>query len=158
MEWPSAHSPPDHEKSLPWKKETGTMCKSISMPQLLQRSGKMSNKESGDHNSHSILRKKMSDEDRYFAERDREILEKHKKVHEKRDMEERKKLHYMKCPKCGADLKEMEFIKDIMIDKCTECSGIWLDKGELRAILKREANLFKSLAKAFFDDADLKDL
>jgi uncharacterized protein len=118
----------------------------------------MNKKDSSDHDAHSILRKKMTDEDRYFAERDRELLEKHKKVHEARDKDEQKKFHYMKCPKCGADLKEIEFIKDIMIDKCTECSGVWLDKGELRAILKREANLFKSLAKAFFDDAELKDI
>ncbi len=43
-----------------------------------------------------------------------------------------KELHFMKCPKCGVDLFEIEF-KGVTVDKCAECDGIWLDAGEFDA-------------------------
>lgn len=104
-----------------------------------------------------LLKKRMTHEDSYFAERDKELMEKHKKEAEKKKLEERRKLHYMKCPKCGGDLQEIEF-KDIMIDRCNECSGVWLDKGELETLLRKEATFVKSLFKSFFDDEDFEKL
>ena len=100
-----------------------------------------------------VMKKRMTHEDSYFAERDKELMEKHKLETEKKKLEERRQLHYMKCPKCGAELREIEF-KDLMIDICTECSGVWLDKGELETLLRKEATLVKSLFKSFFADED----
>ena len=48
-----------------------------------------------------------------------------------------KELHYMMCPKCGMGLIEIDY-KNIKIDKCSECEGIWLDAGELEAVSKLE--------------------
>lgn len=62
--------------------------------------------------------------------------------HKKLKAEEKKKLkelHYLKCPKCGMELIEIDY-KHIKIDKCSECEGIWLDAGELEAV----SNLEKS--------------
>ncbi len=62
--------------------------------------------------------------------------EKHKKLAE----EEKKKLkdiHFMRCPKCGMELIEIDY-KTIKVDKCSECEGIWLDSGELEAVSKLE--------------------
>ena len=62
--------------------------------------------------------------------------EKHLKLAE----EERKRLkdlHFMRCPKCGMELIEIDY-KNIKIDKCSECEGIWLDAGELEAVAKLE--------------------
>lgn len=62
--------------------------------------------------------------------------------HKKLKTEEKKKLkelHYLKCPKCGMELIEIDY-KHIKIDKCSECEGIWLDAGELEAV----SNLEKS--------------
>ena len=56
-----------------------------------------------------------------------------------------KELHYMRCPKCGMELVEIGY-KDIMIDKCTGCEGIWLDAGELESVAKLET---KGLDKLF---------
>jgi len=56
-----------------------------------------------------------------------------------------KELHYMRCPKCGMQLVEIDY-KGIKIDKCTECSGVWLDEGELEAVVK----LDKSVITRFF--------
>jgi len=54
-------------------------------------------------------------------------------------MEEEKKklkeLHHMHCPKCGMNLIEIDY-KGIKIDKCSGCEGIWLDAGELEAIVE----------------------
>jgi hypothetical protein len=62
--------------------------------------------------------------------------EKHKKLAEeaKRGLKE---LHFMRCPKCGMELIEIDY-KGMKVDKCSECEGIWLDTGELEAVAKLE--------------------
>lgn len=73
--------------------------------------------------------------------------EKHKKLAE----EEKKKLrelHYMRCPKCGMELIEIDY-KTIKIDKCSECEGIWLDAGELEAVSKLEKGGLDKLFSVF---------
>jgi Zn-finger nucleic acid-binding protein len=40
------------------------------------------------------------------------------------------------CPKCDVALVLMEF-KDIQVDFCPKCRGIWLDAGELEDLIKR---------------------
>ena len=55
------------------------------------------------------------------------------------------KLHYMRCPKCGMELTEIDY-RDIKIDKCFSCEGVWLDAGELEALSKLE----KSTIDKFF--------
>jgi len=89
-------------------------------------------------------------EEAYFIRRE---FEKAKKVKKKRqnllETEERlkhKDLHYMQCPKCGMQLVEIDY-REIKIDKCTACDGIWLDAGELDMV----AELDKSVINKFFD-------
>lgn len=42
------------------------------------------------------------------------------------------------CPRCGSPqkLEEMKFVRiqDLLLDRCPECKGIWVDKGELPKI------------------------
>jgi len=40
------------------------------------------------------------------------------------------------CPRCGTTLEEMKFVKaeDLLIDRCPQCKGIWLDKDELQKV------------------------
>jgi uncharacterized protein len=40
------------------------------------------------------------------------------------------------CPKCESQMKKVKHgkIRKTMIDYCTDCTGIWLDKGELASI------------------------
>ena len=71
-----------------------------------------------------------------FGKRKKLEEEKHRQL----KGEERKKLknlHYMRCPKCGMELIEIDY-KEIKVDKCSECDGIWLDAGELETISKLE--------------------
>jgi len=44
----------------------------------------------------------------------------------------------MNCPKCPSEtLVETPVLGNIPLDVCPNCSGIWFDKGELEALLKR---------------------
>lgn len=85
--------------------------------------------------------KPSEQEEEYFArmefERKKKIEEeKHKKLsnEEKRKLQD---LHYMRCPKCGMELIEIDY-KRIKVDRCSECEGIWLDAGELETVSKLE--------------------
>ncbi|HEY4492251.1 MAG TPA: zf-TFIIB domain-containing protein [Acidobacteriota bacterium] len=104
-------------------------------------------------------------EDEWFARRERELIEnlrrerlrKEKELAELMQQEEarkRKELHWMKCPKCGSDMKEQDII-GISVDRCTLCEGIYLDRGELedlmlkkqeerRSFMRRITGLFSS--------------
>jgi ssDNA-binding Zn-finger/Zn-ribbon topoisomerase 1 len=73
--------------------------------------------------------------------------EKHKNIkeNEKKRLEE---LHYMRCPKCGMELIEIDY-KNIKIDKCSECEGIWFDAGELETIIQLEKSGLDKLFSVF---------
>jgi len=100
--------------------------------------------------------KPSEQEEEYFARLD---FEKKKKVEEekhKKIAEEEKKrlkaLHYMKCPRCGVDLIEVDY-KGIKVDKCVQCSGLWLDAGELENVAKQEKTFLDNLF-SFFTESD----
>jgi Zn finger protein HypA/HybF involved in hydrogenase expression len=68
--------------------------------------------------------------------------------HIKLAQEEKKKLkdlHFMRCPKCGMELIEIDY-KGTKVDECSECRGVWLDAGELSAVSRFE----KSTLDKFF--------
>lgn len=88
-------------------------------------------------------------EDEWFARHEKELLEAIRREREKRIREkmeqieeqkrrELKELHWMKCPKCGNDMVEIE-LEGIHVDQCTVCEGIFFDRGELEMLfLQRE--------------------
>ena len=91
-------------------------------------------------------------EEDYFARLD---LERRKKIEEeklKKVAEEEKKqlkeLHYMRCPRCGMELSEINY-KSITIDKCFGCDGVWLDAGELESVAKLEKGALDKLFGVF---------
>jgi len=59
-----------------------------------------------------------------------------------------KELHYMKCPKCGMNLVEIEY-RSIKVDRCSACEGVWLDKGEMKAVADLDKSLLDKLYSAF---------
>ena len=80
-------------------------------------------------------------EDEYFA---RQELERRKKWAQEQagkmaveQKEQLKQLHWMKCPKCGMDLKEIE-IHGVKVDQCASCGGVFLDAGEMEQIENHE--------------------
>ena len=36
----------------------------------------------------------------------------------------------MECPKCQANMEEITYGRNMTIDRCTNCKGIWFDVGE----------------------------
>ena len=88
-----------------------------------------------------MVRKPTESEEEHFA---RVEFEKRKKAEQERQQrlaaEEKKRLkelHHMKCPKCGMELIEIDY-KQIRIDRCSACNGVWLDAGELEAVQTME--------------------
>ena len=73
-------------------------------------------------------------EDIYFAERERELIEKLKKQFKKVEGTG-VELH---CPKCRGMLETYTF-EGVALDRCRECGGIWMDKGELEGVLGKAA-------------------
>lgn len=100
-------------------------------------------------------------EDEWFRQNERQLLEAARVAREKRERERAarektveldklKVLHFMKCPKCGHDMKEEE-LTGVKVDRCSHCEGIFFDAGELDAVLlKKEEDrkgFFRKLVK-----------
>jgi hypothetical protein len=93
-------------------------------------------------------------EDEYFVKQDAELL---KQMRAKLDAERAKAERTqpeMKCPRCGAALKETQF-HHAVVDVCPKCNGMWLDAGEVEIIGKSfqeehsARNVFSDLRNIF---------
>ena len=88
-----------------------------------------------------MAKKPSEKEEEYFArmefERRKNIEEEKNKNITTEEKKRRKELHFMKCPKCGMELIEIDY-QDIKVDKCSHCQGVWLDKGELESVSSME--------------------
>jgi len=91
-------------------------------------------------------------EEEYFARLEYEKIKAAKEEIQKRLAEEErrklKELHFMKCPKCGMELIEIDY-KGVKVDKCSACEGIWLDAGELDAVAGLEKGGLDKLFSVF---------
>ena len=91
-------------------------------------------------------------EEEFIARKEYERLKKiEEEKHRNLAAEEKKKLkelHHMRCPKCGMELVAINY-KNIEIDKCSECEGVWLDAGELEAVSKLETSSIDKLVSVF---------
>jgi hypothetical protein len=83
-------------------------------------------------------------ENDWFRENEKKLLEEARRAREAREKERQaqetaaerqrlKDLHYLKCPKCGHDLKA-ENLDGIEIDRCSYCEGFFVDAGELEQL------------------------
>ena len=58
------------------------------------------------------------------------------------------------CPVCQGTMKEISR-NGVPIDTCTECRGIWLDRGELEKIVSAiDDRSHKAFLSAYWEDAD----
>ena len=92
-------------------------------------------------------------EDEYFIKMD---LEKVDRIRNELDQtraegekQKQKEAHWMKCPKCGSDLQEINY-QSVMIDRCIECKGIWLDMGELELLIEGKAQFTRGFFNKIF--------
>jgi uncharacterized protein with PIN domain len=63
------------------------------------------------------------------------------------DRERQRQAHWMRCPKCGSELSEVQF-RDVKVDKCFTCGGVYLDDGELEQ-LTGKPGWFESMLRFF---------
>ena len=88
----------------------------------------------------------------YFTQLIYEALKTIEEERQKKLVEEEmrglKELHYMRCPKCGMHLKEIDY-EGVKADKCMQCEGIWLDGGVLEAVPRLEKSVINKFFSAF---------
>jgi len=83
--------------------------------------------------------KPSRNEDEYFAKREAEILKARREAAAKAEQDAQRRAHFMKCPKCGGDLKAEEY-HGIQVDRCSDCLGVWFDAGEAEQLIKSEGS------------------
>jgi hypothetical protein len=87
--------------------------------------------------------KASSKEEEYFlrleAQKIKAKAERVKRETEEAQRIEMKQRHRMRCPKCGMELREIQYC-GIQIDKCFSGGGIYLDDGELEQIAWSEGD------------------
>src|SRR5687768_12489897 len=80
-------------------------------------------------------------DDEYFFRDDQEKLRKLRaqldQERAQREAEQRRELHWMKCPKCGNNMHEVN-LKGIVVDKCSGCNGVFFDNGEWNLLIKSD--------------------
>jgi hypothetical protein len=83
------------------------------------------------------MAKPSSTEEEYFArenaERLRKLVADEMKAIAAAERERLRELHYMRCPKCGMELREIG-VRGVQVDRCFSCNGTWLDAGELEKL------------------------
>jgi Zn-finger nucleic acid-binding protein len=75
-------------------------------------------------------------EDIYFAAKDRALIEKLKTALQKSPSGETSV--QLKCPKCRGEWAAYTF-RDIALDRCESCGGVWFDRGEIDALVGKFA-------------------
>ncbi|HXG52689.1 MAG TPA: zf-TFIIB domain-containing protein [candidate division Zixibacteria bacterium] len=70
-------------------------------------------------------------EDIYFAERDRELIERLRA-----QLKKVESAAVFRCPKCPGTLDSYTF-HGLLLDRCRDCGGVWMDKGELESLVRK---------------------
>ena len=88
--------------------------------------------------------KPSRNEEEYFARQEAELLEQGRAETQKVVIEKERKSHYMKCPKCGADLNTVDY-HGVQVDRCPDCDGVWFDAGEVESLVKKDTGVIDVL-------------
>jgi uncharacterized protein with PIN domain len=93
--------------------------------------------------------KPSKSEDEYFLKRDADLIKAQRaKLDDERAKAERSS-HHMRCPKCGGHLAEEDF-HHIKIDRCPDCGGLWLDKGEMEMLDEIDQSKVRGFVRSMF--------
>ena len=84
-----------------------------------------------------LREKEKAEEDRYFAQRDKELIEKLKQQQSSEQEAAVQQQALMHCPKCGVRLNTVKH-HEVTVEECPSCQGMWLDRGELELLAQRE--------------------
>jgi hypothetical protein len=81
----------------------------------------------------AIEEKPSRNEEEYFAKLNAELIKERRAALDQARAQSERRAHYMKCPKCGGDLQEVEH-HHVKVDRCPDCGGVWLDAGEIELL------------------------
>jgi hypothetical protein len=95
-----------------------------------------------------LVKSDRTREDEWFLKNEKQLVETASAAREKRQREKAaseqaderrrlKELHFMKCPKCGHDMKEGP-VEGVLVDRCSFCEGLYMDAGELEKLFLRK--------------------
>lgn len=90
--------------------------------------------------------KPSRNEEEYFARKEAEHLAQRKQSAAIEAQLAERRSHFMKCPRCGADL-QVEHYSGIEVERCPECDGLWFDAGEAERLV--ELNASKGIGGTF---------
>jgi len=90
--------------------------------------------------------KPSRNEEEYFARKEAERLGKLKKTAAIEAQLAERRSHFMKCPRCGADL-QVEHFTGVEVERCLECRGLWFDHAEAQRLVALNAS--KGIGGAF---------
>ncbi len=80
--------------------------------------------------------KPSRNEEEHFARLEADRVEARRKAAAEAVERAERLTHYMKCPKCGADL-HVEEMQGVQVDRCPDCDGIWFDAGEAELLVAK---------------------
>jgi hypothetical protein len=96
-----------------------------------------------------MVKKPSSTEEEYFAREEAKRKELAQIRQEQESAAKAREARRGWCPGgCDAKLVEEAF-RDIAIDRCPECSGVWLDPGELDKIATDDAGVVRGFFNFF---------
>jgi hypothetical protein len=82
-----------------------------------------------------------SAEEEFFAREDAEKRRRLAAAVQRESAEEERerlrRLHHMKCPKCGLPMREVAF-RGVTADTCDSCGGLFLDQDEIDRVVRPE--------------------
>lgn len=78
-----------------------------------------------------------ANEDSYFAVREHDLIERRKNEYQELEAGKRES-RLATCPKCSGRFAKYQ-VKGCVVERCENCEGIWLNKGELKEILRRQS-------------------
>ena len=94
-----------------------------------------------------LRQKEKAEEDRFFAERDKALLEKLRQQRGASDVEQVRELVQMRCPNCGERLANVDE-HGVTVAECPAGHGLWVDHQQLETIARRERDSW--LGRFFF--------
>jgi|RhiMetdeSRZDD1v2_1073273.scaffolds.fasta_scaffold32451_4 Zn-finger nucleic acid-binding protein len=75
-------------------------------------------------------------EDVYFAEKDRELIEKLKRRLEQAQKSQMEN-STLRCPRCDISLSNSTLM-DVSVNLCSKCGGVWVDRDALTELLNKK--------------------
>ena len=81
-----------------------------------------------------LHQKEKAEENRFFAERDKALIE---KLRREKAAEQGRHAAPMRCPKCGEQLVAVEHL-GVTVDECPKRHGVWVDDQQIETLAQRE--------------------